>query len=62
MFATSKDIVYNFQWKELHKKILKIAVAEPNPEVLEFLGQVYGMDEKGTVYLLHEWDCREDDG
>jgi hypothetical protein len=47
--------IRQFDWKDLHGKIVKIAVIEPNPEVLEFYGQVYAMDDMGTTYLLHEW-------
>jgi hypothetical protein len=46
--------ITDFDWKDLHGKILKIAVAEANPECLEFYTQVYGMDEKGTFWLLAE--------
>jgi len=48
-------IIRTFKWKDLHNKVLKIAVAEPDPEVLEFTGQVFAMDEKSNVWLLHEW-------
>jgi hypothetical protein len=45
-----------FKWSDLHGKILKIAVAQPNPDVLEFTGQVFGIDvETGKTYVLAEF-------
>lgn len=50
-----------FKWKDLDKKVVRIVVAELNPECLEFTGQVYAMDlESGKIYLIHEWDCRSE--
>lgn len=49
-----------FKWSDLHGKVLKIAVAEPNPEGLEFVGQVYGLDvETGAMYVLAEYGMRD---
>lgn len=46
-----------FDWKDLNDKILKIKVIEPNPECLEFVGQVCALDvDTMTIYILHEWD------
>jgi len=59
MFPTSLKVNSDFNWMDLDKKFVKIRVVEPNPEVLEFTGQVFAMDEKGTVYLLHEWHILE---
>ncbi len=55
------ETITKFDWQDLHGKILKIGVAQPNPECLEFFGQVFGLDVKtGTTYVLFEWDCRKD--
>jgi hypothetical protein len=54
-------MIYNnhvapFEWKDLHGKIVKIAVADPNPECLEFTGQVWAKDlETGKIYLIKEF-------
>lgn len=55
MFAIGPKVIHTFEWKDLHKKILQIAVAEANPECLEFNTQVYGHDlENGVIYVLAE--------
>lgn len=53
--------IKSFEWPELHGKILKIAVAEANPEGLEFTTQVFGRDiETGTAYLMAEIPSRHE--
>lgn len=45
-----------FKWSDLHKKIVRISVAQPNPECLEPLGVVYATDlENGKTYVLAEF-------
>lgn len=48
--------------RDLHGKILKITVIEPNPETLDFEGYVIAQDEKGTTYLLEQWTWEGLDG
>lgn len=54
-FAIFKEPVRKFRWRDLHKKIVRISVAEPNPDCLEPLGVVYATDEKGVTYILAEF-------
>ena len=45
-----------FKWTDLHKRIVRIVVAEPNPECLEPYGRVYAQDlESDVIYLLAEY-------
>ena len=45
-----------FNWIDLHKKVVRIVVAEPNPECFEPLGQVWAQDlESGKIYLIAEY-------
>lgn len=55
-FALPPKTIKKFKWKDLHGKFFKLAVAEPNPECLEPYGAVYGMDDKGVIYVLLEFD------
>lgn len=59
-FAIFPEPINTFKWSDLDGKVLMIRVAQPNPECLEPLGQVYGMDEKGTIYILHEFGVDND--
>lgn len=59
MFAENLKCIREFDWKDLDGKIVKIAVAPPDPSVLEPIGQVFAVDSDMKIYILHEWYASE---
>lgn len=54
--AFKTKAIGTFTWEDLDGKTLRIRVVKPNPECLEFTGQVVALDIHAMiVYVLHEW-------
>lgn len=57
--------IKTFEWKDLHKKIGQIFVAEPTESDISegnFMAKVWFTNDKVKLWLLDEWDIRDKSG